>query len=125
MPKKSRLTLDSNTYQSLRSQHPNNVQSLHNLISTGLLVAHLIEREYSVYARVNQAQELVIRIYDAEDKYELIIYPYEDAREVILDSCGRFGGKDDLALLLARVGFLVEALIGSQSADKKTTLPEP
>jgi hypothetical protein len=78
-----------------------------------------------VYARVNQAQELVIRIYDAEDKYELIIYPYEDAREVILDSCGRFGGKDDLALLLARVGFLVEALIGSQSADKKTTLPEP
>jgi hypothetical protein len=125
MPKKSRLALDSNTYQSLRSQQPNNVQSLHNLISAGLLVAHLIEREYSVYARVNQAQELVIRIYDAEDKYELIIYPYEDAREVILNSCGRFGGKDDLTLLLARVGFLVEALIGAQSADKKASLPEP
>jgi len=101
------------------------VQSLHNLISVGLLVSHLIEREYSVYTRVNQAQELVIRIYDAEDKYELLIYPYEDAREVILNTCSRFGGKDDLAVLLSRVGFLVEALVNLQSGDKATTIPKP
>jgi hypothetical protein len=56
---------------------------------------------------------LVIRIYDAEDKYELLIYPYEDAREVILSSCARFGGKDDLAKALGKVNILVEALTAS------------
>jgi len=119
MKKRSRFSLDANTYQSLRQVLPNNVQTLHNIISAGLLVAHLIEREFSVYTKINQAQELIIRIYDGEDKYELLIYPYEDAREVIQSSCSRFGGKDNLAVLLAKVGVLVEALTAAENGDKQ------
>jgi len=125
MPRKGRFSLDSNSYQSLRSTSPNTTQTLHNVLSAGLLIAHLIEREFGVYVKVNQAQELIIRIYDNEDKYELLIYPYEDAREVISATCGRFGGKDDLALLLSRVGMLVETLSAPRSGDKDKTLPKP
>jgi hypothetical protein len=85
----------------------------------------LLEREYAVYTKINQVQELIIRIYDDEDKYELLIYPYEDAREVIQTACARFGGKEDLAKLLAQVGRLVEALVGSQSGEKQTRVPNP
>jgi hypothetical protein len=84
-------------------------------------VAHLIEREYSVYTKINQAQELLVRIYDGEDKYELLIYPYEDAREVIQTTCSRFGGKEDLARLLAQVGRLVETLAAAQSVGKQAS----
>ncbi len=125
MPKRTRFSADSSAYQSLRPSTPSNVQTLHNLISAGLLVAHLIERDFSVYVKVNQAQELVVRIYDGEDKYELLIYPYEDAREVIQASCGRFGGKDDLIQLLSKVGFLVEALAGAETSGKQPTGIKP
>jgi len=125
MPRKTRFTSDSGSYQSLRTTTPNNTQTTHNILCAGLLVAHLIEREYSVYTKVNQAQELIIRIYDGEDKYELLIYPYEDAREVIQNTCGKFGGKEDLTRLLAQVGRLVEALVSSQSGEKQASLPKP
>jgi len=78
-----------------------------------LLVSHLIEREYAVYAKVTQANELLIRIYDGEDKYELLIYPYEDAREVISSACGKLGGKEDLVKLLNKVNILVETMTAS------------
>lgn len=105
--------MESSSFQSLRSTTGNNTQSLHNILCAGILAAHLVEREFAVYVRLNQVNELVIRIYDAEDKYELLIYPYEDAREVILSSCARFGGKDDLAKVLGKVNILVEALTAS------------
>jgi len=125
MPRKPRFTSDSSVYQSLRSTAPNNTQTTHNILCVGLLVAHLIEREYAVYTKVNQAQELIVRIYDDEDKYELLIYPYEDAREVIQATCSRFGGKEDLTRLMAQVGKLVEALVSSQSGDKQPGIPKP
>jgi hypothetical protein len=113
MPRKPRLTQDNSNFQSLRSSVPSSNQSLHNVLCVGLLVAHLIEREYAVYTKVTQAQELVIRIYDGEDKYELLIYPYEDAREVISGACGKLGGKEDLVKLLSRVDIFVETLLAS------------
>jgi len=113
MPRKSRVTMDTSNFQSLRSSTPASNQSLHNILCAGLLVAHLIEREYAVYTKITQAQELVIRIYDGEDKYELLIYPYEDAGEVISSSCGRLGGKEDLVKLLSRVNLFVETLLAS------------
>jgi hypothetical protein len=113
MPGRKRVSLEGSTFQSLRSTTGNNVQSLHNILCAGILAAHLIEREFAVYMRINQVNELVIRIYDDEDKYELIVYPYEDAREVILSSCTRFGGKDELTKALGRVNILVEALTAS------------
>lgn len=125
MPRKTRFTSDNNAYQSLRTVTPNNIQTTHNVLCVGLLVAHLIEREYAVYVKINQAQELIIRIYDNEDKYELLIYPYEDAREVIQVACTRFGGKEELTKLLAQVGRLVETLVSSQSGDKQTRVPNP
>jgi hypothetical protein len=123
MPRKGRFISDNSTYQSLRTTTPNNTQTLHNVLCVGLLTAHLIEREYAVYTKINQAQELVVRIYDDEDKYELIIYPYEDAREVIQTACSRLGGKEELTKLLAQVGRLIEALVSSQSGEKQARVP--
>jgi hypothetical protein len=113
MPTKKRVSLESGAFQSLRSATGSNTQTLHNILCAGILAAHLIEREFAVYMRINQFNELIIRIYDAEDKYELLIYPYEDAREIILSTCGRFGGKDDLTKALNKVNILVEALSAS------------
>jgi len=113
MPGRKRVLTESSSFQSLRSTAGSNTQSLHNILCAGILAAHLVEREFAVYVRINQVNELVIRIYDAEDKYELLIYPYEDAREVILSSCARFGGKDDLTKALNKVNILVEALTAS------------
>jgi len=113
MNRRKRLTVEGSAFQSLRTETGANTQTLHNLFCAGILAAHLIEREFAVYMRLNQVGELVIRIFEDEDKYELIIYPYEDAREVILSTCARFGGKDDLAKALGRVNILVEALTAS------------
>jgi hypothetical protein len=113
MAGKRKQSIDNTVYQSLRSTSGNSTQSLHNIFSIGVLVSHLLEREYAVYAKVNQVNEVVIRIYDDQDRYELIIYPHEDAREVILSTCSRFGGKEDLAKALQRVNLLVEALVSS------------
>jgi len=125
MARRPRLTTENTVYQSLRSVTPNNTQPLQNILSVGLLAAHLLEREFSVYLKVSQTQEVVVRIYDGEDKYELLIYPYEDAREVIQSSCGRFGGKDDLAVLLSKANLLAEALLSSQDDHKTRTGTKP
>jgi hypothetical protein len=119
--RRQRLTKGETSYESLRGDHASGHHSLLNILSVGMFTAHLIEREYSVYVRITANQEVVIRIYDNEDKYELVIYPYEDARQLVIDACGRLGGKADMEKLIGLVHRL-EALLEASEGTERSRL---
>jgi len=118
--RRQRLVKGEGSYESLRSSPTSNHQSTTNILVAGLFAAHLIEREYSVYMRINANQELVIRIYDSEDKYELIIYPREDARELVVEACSKLGGKSDMQRLIGLVHQLTASLEGSGASVRSS-----